>query len=405
MNRDEALSQQMVTMVQVLFAVVLGDGLVTNKDVFLQPSQSPVASMALLGVFITAVLSWIDWHRTTSANPYLLSRDSDVVPNSPLTWWPVAREYLRIVVDLCIVALYARLALLVPGIAVNPSATVLPYLETLALVFAAYTVAGVLRKMVFGPRASGLISLGIGFISFTLLAAAYSATAPSTPGKNGVFLSAALALMVIYRLFVRPLEKALKKNRRRRRSTVGIDIDGVLADQITGVLERARLKYGLVLRASDITAWDCKLDDEHDIKTEIEEALGHKDYILSMPVRPGAASLINGVAGRHRVLIVTARPESTNELTKHWLTWHGLNSYDCLLHVFPGKKSLAELDYLVDDYPSNIADFLAKGDGRAILVSQPWNHDLLGLDEWLETDRLVVAEDLTEALRALKRWE
>jgi hypothetical protein len=51
---------------------------------------------------------------------------------------------------------------------------------------------------------------------------------------------------------------------------------------------------------------------------------------------------------------------------------------------------------LVDDYLGNIREYLAKTNGIAILVDQPWNRDRRDLQKYIKDGRLTVVSDLAE---------
>ena len=68
---------------------------------------------------------------------------------------------------------------------------------------------------------------------------------------------------------------------------IGVDIDGVLGDQVTPILREINKKYQTNYTKEDIIEWDYPIEDT-DIETEINNALKDKEYILNMPVIDGA---------------------------------------------------------------------------------------------------------------------
>ncbi len=75
---------------------------------------------------------------------------------------------------------------------------------------------------------------------------------------------------------------------------VAIDIDGVIADQIAGVLERIEKQYGVRMTREEVRAWDQPVPGTTtDIKIEIEKALStDPTYILGMPAIEGSVESI-----------------------------------------------------------------------------------------------------------------
>lgn len=170
------------------------------------------------------------------------------------------------------------------------------------------------------------------------------------------------------------------------RPVVGVDIDGVLGNQVVGVLERVNARLGLSLSYEDVVDWDIPLGDTSFVP-EITNAMLDPEFILAMPVHPGAQDLLSTLRDRYFVKILTVRPPETEPLTARWLKEHRL-TYDALATAREARKSLYEVDILIDDYVGNLVDFLENTTGVAVIVDQPWNQDATALDTWLG-DRLV----------------
>ena len=184
---------------------------------------------------------------------------------------------------------------------------------------------------------------------------------------------------------------------------VGVDIDGVLANQIHGVIPRIKERWGVELTYEDVTHFRLPIADT-DIAVEIVDAMTTPDYLLGMPVHPGAHELLDSLAAQHEVKLITARPTHALAATRRWLEVHGLH-YDELVSAAETLKSQHGADVLIDDYTGNISEFLERSDGYAILLSQPWNQDLADLDRWLLSKRLYVAKDLRDAQEMIARLE
>jgi uncharacterized HAD superfamily protein len=182
---------------------------------------------------------------------------------------------------------------------------------------------------------------------------------------------------------------------------VGVDIDGVLANQIHGVIPRIKERWGVELTYDDVTHFRLPIADT-DIATEILYAMSTPDYLLEMPVHAGAHELLDALAGRHKIKLITARPTYALEATRRWLKVHRLR-YDELVPAAETLKSQHGADVLIDDYTGNVSEFLEKSDGYAILLRQPWNQDLAELERWLPSKRLLVANDLRDAHEMIVR--
>lgn len=185
--------------------------------------------------------------------------------------------------------------------------------------------------------------------------------------------------------------------------TVGVDLDGVLANQIEGVLPRIRELYDVALTYDDITDWQLATGPS-DIAVEIVKSLKDESYVTGMPVHAGAKEMLDCLRKRHRVVIITARGEHALEWSERWLRSNELQ-YDEIIGAKEAKKSLHGTDALVDDYLGNIQEFLASTRGVAVLVDQPWNRaGRDNLDRHLSQGRLAIALslfDVCELVNAL----
>jgi 5'(3')-deoxyribonucleotidase len=157
-------------------------------------------------------------------------------------------------------------------------------------------------------------------------------------------------------------------------NSVGVDLDGVLADQVTGVLPRILDAYGIDLTYEDVTHWRLPLGSTTDIAKEIVAAQEDRDYVLTMAVHPGAQEMLKSLRARYRIVVLTARAGDALEWSVEWLHAKGLY-FDEIAGSKEAKKSLHGVDALVDDYLGNVEEFLTNATGPAVLVDQPWNRD------------------------------
>ncbi len=152
---------------------------------------------------------------------------------------------------------------------------------------------------------------------------------------------------------------------------IAVDVDGVLADQVSLILTKLNPKYGLHYTKDDITQWDQKIG-ETDIKTEIEKALLDSEYVLSLPTIEGAIEGMELLYQTYHVTVATSRPKETEEATKKWVRTHF--KYHDFCNTRGKTKDCVQSDVLIDDYIPNIEDF-TKNKGIGLLFSQPWNQE------------------------------
>jgi 5'(3')-deoxyribonucleotidase len=198
-----------------------------------------------------------------------------------------------------------------------------------------------------------------------------------------------------YRTYRRRL--VLNDEEAAERLVIGIDVDDVLADQISGVLPRIKQRFDVGLTYADITDWRLPIRDT-DIAQEIVAAQRDRDYVLDMHVHEGANRLLKFLHRTNRIVIITARQgEAAATWTAEWLRRNNL-LYDEVVSGTEARKSEHRTNVLIDDYIGNLVEFLNNTNGVAVLVDQPWNRQRQALDAFAEAKRLFVVANLHELL-------
>jgi uncharacterized HAD superfamily protein len=383
------ISDQLVRLIQVVFSLVVAQSLLLYRSAILDPFaySHSTALVALLSVYLTTVWSWIDWHTTMEIRPYDVHR---------------RMERGRLVADLGVVITYAYLLFAIEPFIKAPESDISRHLIGYPLLFALYLASGLARRRAYGPLATStrpiavalLVSLGlVGTYQADWYRSLLSTLNLNRAGHSMVTIGLVVFVMIGYRIY----RSRYGRRRRDKKSSgliVGIDVDGILGDQIAGVLPRIARRFGLHLTESDIIDWELPVDGSN-ISKEIALALKDSTYISSMPVHADAREMIDAIYENHWIVIITARPDETNHLTERWLfsnrLWH-----DELLHSKEATKSEHETHILVDDYIGNVAEFLQNGRGTAVLVDRPWNRDREQVKHWMEEGRLRVVSALSE---------
>ena len=192
----------------------------------------------------------------------------------------------------------------------------------------------------------------------------------------------------------RTFDDASRRRVLDRRLVVGVDIDGVLGDQIAGVIPRIARDHGVRLTFDMIDDYRFVLGSVS-IADEIAKAQSSRDYVEEMPTFSGARQMLEALRQDHRVIIVTARSPEIRDATRSWLARRRL-AHDGLVFTAEAGKSAHGLDVLVDDYVDNLVDFLTRTPGLAILVRRPWNRRDEALRPFLASHRALVATQLEE---------
>ena len=190
----------------------------------------------------------------------------------------------------------------------------------------------------------------------------------------------------------------------KRNYTIAVDVDGVLADQISGILPIIIKVQGVMLKYDEVTSWNLPINDTS-IDIIIVNEQKKRSYILNMPVHKGAREVLNRLNDKYYVNIATARPSDSDSWTKEWLSKNKI-PYDSYYNLKEGGKQNAKesFDVLIDDYIGNIKAFLDKCEGKAILFSQPWNKDRSNLVKYINNGRLAIANNWIEIENKVKEF-
>lgn len=334
--QPDPVSRNFVGLVDIIFGFLIAQGFILSKDRIIAIEIS-LGSGSLLLVYLAILLSWVGYHRSVTIYPY------------NRTWW----SRIRLGMDISILLLYAYMLFVAFELA--------KVLFGLVTAFVFYAVTGVIRQRewsdpkVSRPELSAIMALAYAGL-------AYLATKYSDEGIALLIVS--IALLFIYRTVRQVLGYRLL--------VVGVDVDGVLAEQVNPVLDRVRRAgKGKGLTKDDITDWYFKIDDTN-IAIEIEAALRDPNFVSEMPVQPGSTGAMESLFREFHIVVATSRPVETQQATVAWLRKHfKFHEFASTRQV--GKENLG-LHVLVDDNLDNAKAFARSG-GPALLFSQPWNQE------------------------------
>ncbi|HUB92842.1 MAG TPA: hypothetical protein VL945_02675 [Candidatus Saccharimonadales bacterium] len=172
------------------------------------------------------------------------------------------------------------------------------------------------------------------------------------------------------------------------RKTLGIDVDGVLADTVSGFLRETEARFGIKKVKEDITkysAWDLfgmskkDFDEMFRLVWENPEELGIEDRDIP--------AILDNLHGKFRIYITTAAAGS-RERIEWWLNENRI-PYDRLLHFTANaeKHKAPDVDIYIDDYYGVVENAIACGK-TGIMLRQPWNDDFIRRNR---DPRLIVA--------------
>jgi len=382
------VSDQLVGSVQIFFGIVLALGFVINKEILLSPFSKEyfLSFFALLTIVITALLNWIDWHITMNLRPYNFDR---------MIGKRIFHE-LRFVSDIFIIIVYLYILIAITYFINNSYESVSKFIWGYVILFFSYFISGLLRICAYGPLASKISLILLFCLSFTALAICYEKYIKyyfDQYAANLFSIGLVFILVIVYRLTRRAFGLKLIKNKSKGLK-IGIDLDGVLANHITGILSRIKIKHGIDIKYEDITYWQYRVGSTS-IDREIGIAMEDENYVISMPSQPFARNAVISIYPCNSIHVVTARPSHTNKWSRYWLEKNGI-VVDGFLSIGKSSKSVYAFDILIDDYINNIIEYLDNSVGFAILVDQPWNKDRGELCRFLSAGRLRIISSLQQ---------
>jgi 5'(3')-deoxyribonucleotidase len=163
---------------------------------------------------------------------------------------------------------------------------------------------------------------------------------------------------------------------------IAVDIDGVLADQVSAVLLEIEKDYGMKYSKSDINRAHWSFAGI-EIWTEIGRLLADPEYVMRVPLIEGSQKAIKQLCEQD-VIVVTARRPNAEEATRRWLREH----FPCLTqyyHARTGTKHNIPSDVLIDDLDMNIVEFVRSNpDRRGILFLHPWSLNGTDIEDYAD---------------------
>lgn len=188
---------------------------------------------------------------------------------------------------------------------------------------------------------------------------------------------------------------------------LGIDIDGVVAEQNKPVIEYINATYGLSLTAADVRERNPLFDGLDrtyvEYMREAEAAAPDPEtYYTQMELIPGAKHALERLATQYELVVITHRPEHALEPTKQWLDSHEV-PYDEFVFDVPSNKAEVNVDLLIDDYSKNVADFCA-ADKYGVQFIRPsiLDDERMVHEDALTVEAIASAEEL--AVNPAQQW-
>ncbi|MNH75622.1 putative 5'(3')-deoxyribonucleotidase [compost metagenome] len=174
---------------------------------------------------------------------------------------------------------------------------------------------------------------------------------------------------------------------------IAVDQDGVIADLLTEWVGRYNYDYNDNIKPNQVTAWNWSHICKPECGNKIYSYMDDPDLFESLPVINYSQEVLQELNDIYDIYIVTAPFNMNNVAAKHsWLRRH-FPFLDPDKFVFTRDKGIVRANYLIDDKPSNLDDFL----GDKLLFSAPHNQTesrFYRVNNWQDIRRYFLKEHL-----------
>jgi hypothetical protein len=195
------LADQLLEPTKLVFAVVIAQSLSEYRDVLTSPifNRHYIATLALLGIYLTTVWSWRGWHAAHLKTPYDVQEDGGL-PSS---------EVYRFYTDLAIVIAYAYTLFQVAPLVEEPKTDIVWLLLGYPIIVGLYIIENLFRVRSYGRGERRAVPLLVTLLAHLAVAGIYLLARRKLAGDassdhdllwlNGVTLTTAIIVMWGYR--------------------------------------------------------------------------------------------------------------------------------------------------------------------------------------------------------------
>lgn len=182
---------------------------------------------------------------------------------------------------------------------------------------------------------------------------------------------------------------------------IAVDVDGVLADQVSLILSKLNKTYNIQISNEEIVEWDFPIMETR-IDIEIEKALLDPKHVMNLPLIEGAKKGLSYLWQNHHVIIATSRPKETESATMKWLSSNF--KFHEYINTRGKSKKTVDASILIDDNIENIKEF-SENSGIGLLFSQPWNRDDCKIKELNQKGKVYCCENWQDVVKIVKEFE
>ena len=169
---------------------------------------------------------------------------------------------------------------------------------------------------------------------------------------------------------------------------IGIDVDNVIADSYTAYLSRYNQRFGTKIVWEEITEFYFSTSKvpQKEGQAFIYGLITDETFQIMIPPYTDAAQVIGKWSKKgFRIHYVTARPETTRNVTQKWLQKHGFWFLDATLDMYDESKHTNDIDYKkvvavdkkIDLMIEDALEIAIALPIPVLLLDRPWNRGAL----------------------------
>lgn len=166
---------------------------------------------------------------------------------------------------------------------------------------------------------------------------------------------------------------------------IGIDQDQVVADLHFEWVRRYNYDYNDNLKPSDIKEWNWHKMTHPNCQEKIYTYLDDPELFANLPVIEGSQEVIHKLSNNFEIFFITSPFNLNNVLPKgNWLSKH-FEFIPSNNHVYTRNKSIANVDWLIDDKAANFRHL----QGVGLLYDAPHNqkeYQFTRVMDWKDID-------------------
>jgi len=157
-----------------------------------------------------------------------------------------------------------------------------------------------------------------------------------------------------------------------------LDVDGVLADFLSPVIESMNKLIGVNIKSEDVTTWrieDMYKKHDPDAANIISDIIQQPGFCESLKMFPGADEFVYGLSEKFDVYFVTSPWDSPTWVTERniWISSH-FGEEHVRKTVYTENKHLVKGDVLIDDRYENCLHWQeAFPKSTSVLWTRPYN--------------------------------